>query len=94
MFIEVIARNYEECQIIEQVGNIDRIELCADLSRGGLTPSYTVIQECTEQIKVPIRVMVRYRDADFIVKLMNIFNLKKILLILKQQRQKVLRSVF
>ncbi len=65
MFIEVIVRNYEECQIIEQVGNIDRIELCADLSRGGLTLSYAVIQECTKRIKVPIQAMVRHRDADF-----------------------------
>jgi len=77
MFIEVISRNYEECQIIEQVGNIDRIELCADLSRGGLTPSYAVIQECTERIKVPIRVMVRHRDADFYCPADEYFQLKK-----------------
>nr|CAK99542.1 hypothetical copper homeostasis c-terminal truncated transmembrane protein [Spiroplasma citri] len=52
MFIEVIARNYQECQSIEQAGNIDQIELCTNLSQRGLTPPYAVIRECIEQIKV------------------------------------------
>ncbi|WP_424526266.1 copper homeostasis protein CutC [Spiroplasma endosymbiont of Glossina fuscipes fuscipes] len=65
MFIEIIATNYQDCQIIAQAGNITRIELCIDLNRGGLTPPYDVIKESTEKIKVPIRVMVRHRDDDF-----------------------------
>ncbi len=65
MFIEIIATNYQDCQIIAQAGNINRIELCNDLNRGGLTPPYDVIKESTEKIKVPIRVMVRHRDDDF-----------------------------
>ncbi|WP_241568606.1 copper homeostasis protein CutC [Spiroplasma endosymbiont of Megaselia nigra] len=43
----------------------------------GLTPSYAVIQECTERIKVPIRVIVRHRDADFYCPADEYFQLKK-----------------
>ncbi|MBH8622641.1 copper homeostasis protein CutC [Spiroplasma sp. hyd1] len=65
MFIEIIATNYHDCQIIAQAGNISRIELCADLNRGGLTPPYDVIKESAAGIKIPIRVIVRHRDTDF-----------------------------
>ncbi|WP_425379707.1 copper homeostasis protein CutC [Spiroplasma endosymbiont of Stenodema calcarata] len=65
MFIEIIAINLQDCQIIEQAGNINRIELCRNLNQGGLTPAYDVIKETTEQIKIPIRVMVRHHTADF-----------------------------
>ncbi|WHQ37408.1 copper homeostasis protein CutC [Spiroplasma sp. SV19] len=65
MFIEIIATSYQECQIIEQAGNISRIELCTALEQGGLTPPYDVIKESTEKINIPIRVMVRHRDNDF-----------------------------
>lgn len=77
MFIEVIARNYQECQSIEQAGNIDQIELCTNLSQRGLTPPYAVIRECIEQIKVSIRVMVRHRDTDFYCPADEYFQLKK-----------------
>jgi copper homeostasis protein len=46
-------------------GGADRIELCEDLSVGGVTPSPSLIQQAREQIRIPIFVMIRPRGGDF-----------------------------
>jgi copper homeostasis protein len=43
----------------------DRIELCSELSVGGLTPSYAMIESAKRILKIPIMVMVRPRAGDF-----------------------------
>src|SRR5688572_10293264 len=47
---------------IEAAG-ADRIELCAALVLGGLTPSVGVIEECKRRCRLPIMAMVRPRAA-------------------------------
>ena len=45
---------------------VSRIELCSELSVGGLTPSYGFIKEALKYSKdIPIRVLIRPRAGDF-----------------------------
>ena len=45
---------------------VSRIELCSELSVGGLTPSYGFIKEALKFSKdIPIRVLIRPRAGDF-----------------------------
>jgi len=46
-------------------GGADRIELCEDLSVGGVTPNLDLIKASHEQIRVPIFVMIRPRGGNF-----------------------------
>ncbi len=43
-----------------------RIELVADIEKGGLTPSIELVREAVEISTLPIRVMVREKDESFI----------------------------
>ena len=52
--------------IAAERGGADRIELCADLSVGGLTPSRELLRNVRERIRIPIFSMVRPRAGDFV----------------------------
>lgn len=45
----------------------DRIELCADYSAGGVTPSLSTLHAVREATRKPINVMIRPRGGDFVV---------------------------
>lgn len=47
-------------------GGADRLELVATLSVGGVTPSLGKLLEIKEQVNLPVFVMVRPREADFL----------------------------
>jgi copper homeostasis protein len=47
-------------------GGADRIELCADLPRGGTTPSAGLIENVRKLTSLDIRVLVRPRPGDFV----------------------------
>ena len=47
-------------------GGADRIELCQALPLGGLTPSHALISYCRNNIPVPVFVLIRPREGDFI----------------------------
>jgi len=49
-----------------QDGGADRVELCASLLEGGLTPSMGVVREALRRARVPFHVMVRPRGGDFL----------------------------
>lgn len=49
-----------------QAGGADRIELCASLLEGGITPSRATVAHALELAQVPIHVMVRPRGGDFL----------------------------
>lgn len=44
----------------------DRIELCGDLSVGGVTPSEELTRACLRDLKIPIMAMIRPRGGDFV----------------------------
>ena len=47
-------------------GGADRIELCAALSEGGITPSYGTIVQCRKAFDVQIFPIIRNRGGDFL----------------------------
>ncbi|HEX6915409.1 MAG TPA: copper homeostasis protein CutC [Chitinophagaceae bacterium] len=47
-------------------GGADRIELCAALSEGGITPSHGMILRCRESFDVALFPMIRPRAGDFL----------------------------
>jgi len=49
-----------------QAGGADRIELCAELPLGGITPSRETILAAKEKIRIPVFVLVRPRGDNFI----------------------------
>ncbi len=51
--------------IAAEDGGADRIELCADLSVGGLTPEARIIRETRKHLTIPIHVLIRPRAGDF-----------------------------
>ena len=62
---EACVESLDEALKAEEQG-ADRIELCADLSQDGITPEWDVIRKAKEQLRIPIRVMIRPRGGDFV----------------------------
>lgn len=64
MIVEICANSFESAQAA-QLGGADRIELCADLSVGGLTPSRELIKKVIDELEIPVHVLIRPRSGDF-----------------------------
>ena len=58
-------------------GGADRIELCSNLSVGGLTPKVTLLRALRQQIQIPIFVMIRPRAGDFVYSSTEFARMKK-----------------
>lgn len=43
-----------------------RIELCANLNIGGITPDYRLIEDCLSNLRIPVNVLIRPRGGNFI----------------------------
>ena len=55
-----------EAALAAQRGGADRIELCGNLSIGGVTPSIEVMRTVREQLHTPIFAIIRPRGGDFV----------------------------
>ena len=65
--IEIIAMTVEDARRIEDSG-ADRIELVSALSEGGLTPSYELIKNVVNEVKIPVNVIIRPHSKSFVYK--------------------------
>src|SRR5256885_730728 len=63
--LEISVQTVEAALAAER-GGADRIELCSDLSRGGVTPGAGLVSTVQKQILIPIVVMIRPRGGDFV----------------------------
>jgi copper homeostasis protein len=61
-----VAANSLASALAAQEGGANRIELCAALELGGLTPSYAQIALTRERVRIPIYVLIRPRPGDFV----------------------------
>jgi copper homeostasis protein len=47
-------------------GGADRVELCAELASGGITPSVGMIGRIVRNLAIPVHVLIRPRGGDFV----------------------------
>jgi len=65
LLLEVAVDSLERATAAERAG-AHRLELCANLEMGGLTPGINLIRQVRAAIKIPIHVLVRPRPRDFV----------------------------
>ncbi|MEI6123020.1 MAG: copper homeostasis protein CutC [Bacteroidota bacterium] len=65
ILFEVCANSLQSA-IAAQNGGADRVELCAQLSVGGITPSAATIELAVERLNIPVFVLIRPRGGDFL----------------------------
>ncbi len=64
MILEVCANSFESALAAQEAG-AHRIELCTELSVGGLTPSYGLIEKVLTELTIPVHVLLRPRAGNF-----------------------------
>lgn len=62
--LEICCYSVQSAIIAEQSG-ADRIELCAGVHEGGITPGFASIKLTKESVSIPVHVIIRPRGADF-----------------------------
>jgi copper homeostasis protein len=65
--LEICCDTFQDC-LSAQKGGADRIELCADLPTGGISPSFDLFKKVKAAVDIPVFVLVRCREGDFIFK--------------------------
>jgi copper homeostasis protein len=62
--LEISAESVEAALAAER-GGADRMELCGNLSAGGITPSAELMGSVRQQLRIPVFTMIRPRPGDF-----------------------------
>lgn len=65
MLLEICANSYQSAINAQEAG-AHRIELCQELSVGGITPSYGLLKQVLEHLKIPGFVLIRPRSGNFV----------------------------
>jgi copper homeostasis protein len=61
-----VAANSVASALAAQEGGAARVELCAALELGGVTPSYAEIATARDRLTIPLYVLIRPRGGDFL----------------------------
>jgi copper homeostasis protein len=64
-FLEVSIEGVDGLLVAQENG-ADRVELCASVLEGGITPSIGMVREALRQARIPVFVIVRPRGGDFL----------------------------
>lgn len=64
MKVEICANSFASAKAAQDAG-ADRIELCTELSVGGLTPSLGLIEKTILELDIPVHVLIRPRSSYF-----------------------------
>lgn len=64
VLVEIVAQTPDDAHVVQRAG-ADRIELCAALEVGGITPSPGLFASVRAAVELPIAVMIRPRSGDF-----------------------------
>ena len=63
--LEIACFNLESALIAQQNG-ADRVELCDEITLGGTTPKFEIIQQAKAQVTIDLFIMIRPRGGDFV----------------------------
>lgn len=83
MLLEICANSVQSAVNAES-GGADRIELCRDLTVGGVTPSESELWEVREKVSIPVFVLVRSRAGDFVYTQEEVEEMRKSILLCKE----------
>lgn len=64
MKLEICANSYQSALNAQKAG-ADKIELCSELSVGGITPSYGVLKKVSKELTILVNVLIRPRSGNF-----------------------------
>lgn len=65
MKLEICANSYQSA-LNACDAEAHRIELCQELSVGGITPSYGLLKQVTDTLSIPVFVLIRPRSGNFV----------------------------
>ena len=82
MILEVCANSYESA-INAEKGGAQRIELCENLSVGGLTPNFVLAKKVISELTIPVFILIRPRDGDFNYSAEEFVQIKKDIILFK-----------
>ncbi|MBO3115528.1 copper homeostasis protein CutC [Winogradskyella sp. DF17] len=65
MKLEICANSFQSA-LNAEIAGAHRVELCQELSVGGITPSYGLMKKVSKKLNIPIFVLIRPRSGDFV----------------------------
>ena len=64
MILEICANSYQSA-VNAEIASAHRIELCSEISVGGITPSLGLLKKVLQSLTIPVHVLIRPRSGNF-----------------------------
>ncbi len=81
--LEIACFNLESALIAQKAG-VDRVELCADITVGGTTPTTEIIKQVREYLTINLYIMIRPRGSNFVYSIAEIEQMKLDIMTIKK----------